>query len=363
MADSRTEEQLLDSGAENALDTPKGPDVRKEPGDLKKKTAAGKREKKKLSDGEAKACGEKIAEITANVESAILGKHEVTELVLLCLIAGGHVLIEDVPGVGKTSLASAVARSVDCGFKRIQFTPDLMPSDVTGFSIYNQKTGEFEFRQGAVMSNLVLADEINRASAKTQASLLEAMEEKQVTVDGTTYRLEQPFMVIATQNSVESFGTYPLPEAQVDRFFMKLSMGYPAVEEEVRVVIQGDSVKKELKPVISKDGILKLREKAARVIVEDRLARYIVEIVSATRTSAETVLGSSPRGSISLYNAARVYALMHGRNYVIPDDIKYLAPHVLAHRLTLSHETKIAGRTERDVIGSILQSIIVPVTE
>lgn len=309
---------------------------------------------------EAEACSKQVSDIMANIESAIIGKHDTAELVLLCLIAGGHVLIEDVPGVGKTSLASAVAKSVDCGFKRIQFTPDLMPSDVTGFSIYNQKTGEFEFRKGAVMSNLVLADEINRASAKTQASLLEAMEEKQVTVDGTTYRLEQPFMVIATQNSVESFGTYPLPEAQVDRFFMKLSMGYPSVEDELHVVVMGDKVKRELKPVISKNDILSLRKKAEGVRIEEKLARYIVEIVSATRTSADTALGSSPRGSISLYRASQVYALMKGRNYVIPDDIKYLAPFILAHRLTLSHEAKISGRTEADVIASVLQSIIVP---
>ena len=309
---------------------------------------------------EAEACSKQVSDIMSNIESAIIGKHDTAELVLLCLIAGGHVLIEDVPGVGKTSLASAVAKSVDCGFKRIQFTPDLMPSDVTGFSIYNQKTGEFEFRKGAVMSNLVLADEINRASAKTQASLLEAMEEKQVTVDGTTYRLEQPFMVIATQNSVESFGTYPLPEAQVDRFFMKLSMGYPSVEDELHVVVMGDKVKRELKPVISKNDILSLRKKAEGVRIEEKLARYIVEIVSATRTSADTALGSSPRGSISLYRASQVYALMKGRNYVIPDDIKYLAPFILAHRLTLSHEAKISGRTEADVIASVLQSIIVP---
>ncbi len=309
---------------------------------------------------EAEVCSKQVSDIMANIESAIIGKHDTAELVLLCLIAGGHVLIEDVPGVGKTSLASAVAKSVDCGFKRIQFTPDLMPSDVTGFSIYNQKTGEFEFRKGAVMSNLVLADEINRASAKTQASLLEAMEEKQVTVDGTTYHLEQPFMVIATQNSVESFGTYPLPEAQVDRFFMKLSMGYPSVEDELHVVVMGDRVKRELKPVISKSDILSLRKKAEGVRIEEQLARYIVEIVAATRTSADTALGSSPRGSISLYRASQVYALMKGRNYVIPDDIKYLAPFILAHRLTLSHEAKISGRTEADVIASVLQSIIVP---
>ncbi len=317
----------------------------------------------RLTEAEAKAAGEKLGAVIKNVESVIIGKREAVKLVLTALVAGGHVLIEDVPGVGKTSLVSAVAKSVDCEFKRIQFTPDLMPSDVTGFSIYNQKSGEFEFRAGGVMSNLVLADEINRASAKTQASLLEAMEERQVTVDSHTYELEQPFLVLATQNPVESFGTYPLPEAQLDRFMLKLSMGYPTLEEEAQVLVMPRRRKHNLSPVISRAEVLELADSAERVYVAPALARYIAEIVQSTRSSADTVLGSSPRGGIALHNAARAYALLHGRAYVLPDDIKYLAPHVLAHRLTLSHEAKLAKKTAVGVVRFVLDSVLVPAGE
>ncbi len=295
-----------------------------------------------------------------NIETVIVGKHDSVELVVLALLAKGHVLIEDVPGVGKTSLVSAVAKSVDCDFKRIQFTPDLMPSDVTGFSIYNQRTGEFEFRKGAVMSNLVLADEINRASAKTQAALLEAMEEKQVTVDSHTYTLEEPFMVLATQNPLESFGTYPLPDAQIDRFLIKLSMGYPSVDEEQRIIHNGKAAKKKIGAVVSKKEIVELSDLAESIVVDEDIERYIVEIVTATRSHKNISLGVSPRGSIALYEASKVLALIRGRGYVIPDDVKYLAPSILAHRLSLSNEAKLNHMEPEKLVLEIVDSIVVP---
>lgn len=313
-----------------------------------------------LTQEEAQEASERIARIIENVEKVVLGKTEVVRLVVLALLAEGHVLLEDVPGVGKTSLVSAVARSIDCDFQRIQFTPDLMPSDVSGFSIYNQKTGEFEFRPGGVMSNIVLADEINRASAKTQASLLEAMEERQVTVDGNTYSLEKPFMVMATQNPLESFGTYPLPDAQIDRFLIKLSIGYPDLSHEAKVILMSREEKAALSPVIDRDSVCELIDIAKKVYIAPSLATYIAELLNATRTSADTVLGSSPRGGISLASAGRVRALMLGREYVMPDDLQYLAPHILAHRVTLTHEAKTAGKTGRDIIADVLQSVIVP---
>jgi MoxR-like ATPase len=318
-------------------------------------------EPKRLSPEEVRRATEQIERVVRNVETVIIGKRQSVELVLLALLARGHVLLEDVPGVGKTSLVSAIAKSVDCGFKRIQFTPDLMPSDVTGFSIYNQKTGEFEFRPGAVMSNLVLADETNRASAKTQAALLEAMEEKQVTVDSVTYRLEEPFMVMATQNPLESFGTYPLPEAQIDRFLLKLSMGYPTIEEEQQILHGGSRAKAALRPVISREETLELQQLADRVWVDPAVERYVVEIVAATRQNPRITLGSSPRGSIALYAAAKVLALFRGRGYVIADDVKYLAPFVLGHRITLSHEAKSEGLDVNALIREIVSQVLPPV--
>ncbi len=316
-----------------------------------------------LTAGEAKEAAASVKKIVDNVSTVILGKQEAVELVVLALLAEGHVLLEDVPGVGKTSLVSAVAKSVDCGFSRIQFTPDLMPSDVCGFSVYNQKSGEFEFRPGGVMSNLVLADEINRASAKTQAALLEAMEEKQVTVDSKTYPLEEPFLVMATQNPIESFGTYPLPDAQLDRFLLKMSVGYLDLQEEAKVILMSKEQKKNIQPVVGKQEVRDLTALARRVYVAPMLATYIAEIVAATRTSADTVLGSSPRGGIFLVNASRVYAMMHGREYVTPDDIQYLAPHILAHRITLTHEATVAGKSQKDVVNRVLQSVAVPTGE
>ncbi|MBQ1529008.1 MAG: MoxR family ATPase [Clostridia bacterium] len=302
-----------------------------------------------------------ILKIVDNIETVIVGKRDVVEIVVLAMIAEGHVLIEDVPGTGKTSLISALAKTVNCGFKRIQFTPDVMPSDVSGFSIYNQKTGEFEFRHGAAMSNIVLADEINRASAKTQSAMLEIMEEKQVTVDSNTYKMERPFMVLATQNPIDQLGTYKLPEAQIDRFMIKISIGYPAYEDEVRVVLGVEEAKKQISYIASKQDVIRLIEDAEKVTVSDLVAAYIVSLVSATRNHSEIKLGSSPRGSIALKRLSRAYALFCGRNYVTPDDVKLMAPYVLGHRVTLTNAAKNEGKSGPDVIGDILRDITVPV--
>ncbi len=301
-----------------------------------------------------------INRIIENIEKVIIGKHEVVKLVTLCFIAKGHVLIEDVPGTGKTTLVSTLAKSVDCGFRRIQFTPDVMPSDVTGFSIFNQKTEEFEFRPGGVMSNIILADEINRASAKTQSALLEAMEERQVTVDSKTYKLEEPFMVLATQNPVEQYGTYPLPEAQVDRFLVKTSVGYPDFGQEVEVVLNDMASKKEVSPVVSKKDILTLREITEQVVVSKPVVQYCVQIVESTRDNPEIQLGSSSRGALALARLARAYALADGRGFVLPDDIKRLVNHTLAHRISITHEAKNNGRTAQDILNSIVSNIAVP---
>lgn len=317
-------------------------------------------DRKWLSEQEIGESGEAISRIIDNIEQVILGKRAVVELAVLALICGGHILIEDVPGVGKTSLVSALAKTVSCDFRRIQFTPDVMPSDITGFSIYNQKTGEFEFRPGAVISNIVLADEINRASAKTQSSLLEAMEEKQVTVDSKTYPLPEPFMVLATQNPIDSFGTYPLPEAQIDRFLMKLSIGYPSLDQEIDIALHVKEAKKTLGSVVSGGDILTLREQAERVYIAPEVARYVVSIVASTREHPDVLLGCSPRGSISMFQLCRAFALSRRRGYVLPDDVKYLAPFVLAHRLTLTREARAKKVSGRDIIESVLSRVAVP---
>ena len=313
-----------------------------------------------LSQQNVEVASRVMHKVVDNIETVIVGKREVIELVFLSLIAKGHVLIEDVPGTGKTSLASALAKSIYCDFRRMQFTPDVMPSDVTGFSVYNQKTEEFEFREGGVMSNLVLADEINRASAKTQSALLEAMEERQVTVDSVTHKLKEPFMVLATQNPIEQFGTYPLPEAQLDRFLVKLSVGYAQFDEETRVVKMRDKAKRAIGPVVPGQDIIALQEMATQVRVHDRIVDYIVQIVTATRNNPDILLGSSMRGSIALNAIACAYALYQGRDYVIPDDVRYLAPFVIAHRLTLSHDAKVEGRKSDDIVKSIISNIAVP---
>ncbi|MEN6326297.1 MAG: MoxR family ATPase [Syntrophomonas sp.] len=303
----------------------------------------------------------KILSIIDNIETVIAGKREVVELTVLCLIAGGHVLIEDIPGVGKTSLVRALAKSVDCGYNRIQFTPDVMPSDVSGFSVYNQKSGEFEFRPGAAMSNIVLADEINRASAKTQSAMLEIMEERQVTVDSNTYVMEQPYMVLATQNPIESLGTYQLPEAQIDRFMIKLSIGYPSYEDEIKIVMKGEEAKQSISHVVTKEDVRELLKLSRQVLCTKLVAAYIVGIVEATRNHPDIKLGSSPRGSIALYKLSRAYALAHGRNYVLPDDVKYLAPFVLGHRIILTHAAKNEKKITADIIKGIIKDVVVPV--
>lgn len=303
-----------------------------------------------------------ITGIIRNIEAVIRGKHRQVALTVLCLLAEGHVLIEDIPGVGKTSLVSALAKSIACDYKRIQFTPDVMPSDVSGFSIYNQKTGEFEFRPGAAMSNIVLADEINRASAKTQSAMLEIMEERQVTVDGRSYAMEQPYMVLATQNPIDSLGTYQLPEAQIDRFMVKLSLGYPEFQDELAVVLTGDQAKQRMESVTDRESICHLIQDCRRVYVSRLVGSYIVRLVEATRTNADTRLGASPRGSIALHALSKAYALAQGRNYVIPDDVKFLAPYVLAHRLILTQKAKAEKKDPFQLVETIVGQVVVPVT-
>ncbi|MDR1664360.1 MAG: MoxR family ATPase [Clostridiales bacterium] len=294
-----------------------------------------------------------VRRIRGNIEKVIVGKRDAINLVLVALSCRGHVLIEDVPGVGKTSLVSALAKSVDGTFKRIQFTPDVMPSDITGFSSYSPRTGEFEYRPGAVMSQFILADEINRTSPKTQSSLLEVMEENQVTVDGRTYPAPTPFMVLATQNPVEYLGTYPLPEAQLDRFFMKITLGYPTQAEESKMLDRfrrGDPLA-ELYAVAKSEDIAKIQEIVETVHVDNALNNFIVKIARETRAQEEVLLGASPRASLCLYKAAQAWALFSGRDYAIPDDILRMAPHLLEHRILLKQEARLKRITALDVVS------------
>lgn len=304
-----------------------------------------------------------IKPILENLNAAIIGKDEVSKLILTAMLAGGHVLIEDVPGVGKTTFANTLAKTVDCKFSRIQFTPDTMPSDITGSSIYNYEQHCFEYVEGAVMSNIILADEINRTSPKTQASLLEAMEEGRVTVDGKSYELPQPFMVIATQNPVMQRGTYYLPESQLDRFMMKLSVGYPKREDAVLIVrnAMGKSAGSRTEPVINAEGVNRLKEACRNVVISDKLIEYAAECVEKTREHEKVQLGASPRALIAWVLSAKAYAFIEGRDYVLPDDLKYLAPFVLAHRLILKQYSSKDKIGEADIVNEILRKVRVPV--
>ena len=300
--------------------------------------------------------------IAGNVERVLVGKPEVIRIALVTLLAEGHLLVEDVPGVGKTSLAKALARSIDCSVSRIQFTPDLLPSDVTGVSIFNRQTNEFEFRPGPVFANIVVGDEINRASPKTQSALLECMEEHQVTADGQTYPLDSPFMVIATQNPIEMEGTYALPEAQRDRFTARVSIGYPDPQAELAMVDEhaGQDVMRTLQPVSDADQVRSLVETVRGVQMSHEVRRYTVELVSATRRLSEIRLGASPRSTLHLVRAARAQAALSGRDYVVPDDIHAIAVPVLAHRLVLTPEAQAARRNPAELIRGLLQRVPVP---
>ncbi|WP_425463854.1 AAA family ATPase [Nocardioides aurantiacus] len=300
--------------------------------------------------------------VQANVATVIEGKPEIARTALVVLLSGGHLLIEDVPGVGKTMLSKALARSIDCSVRRIQFTPDLLPSDVTGVSVFNQDTRLFEFRPGGIFANIVVGDEINRASPKTQSAMLECMEEAQVTVDGSTYGLESPFMVIATQNPIEMEGTYSLPEAQRDRFMVRLSMGYPVESAEIAMLSarEGTSPIDELEPVTDAAEVRKLIEVTGRVHVSPAVQQYAVALATATRRSPDLRLGASPRSTLQLVRAARTWAAMQGRSYVLPDDVRELATQVLPHRLLLTMESTMAGRKALQVVEQILAQVPVP---
>ena len=301
-------------------------------------------------------------EIVDNVSKVIVGKQPVIERALAAVIAQGHILIEDVPGVGKTMLAKSISSSIGCSFKRIQFTPDLLPSDIVGISIYNQSTGEFQFRPGPVMAQIVLVDEINRATPKTQSALLEAMEELQVSVDGVTRPLEQPFIVMATQNPIEYEGTFPLPEAQLDRFLMRISLGYPSFTDELSVIEQQEKTHPidELEAVASPEDVIKLQEAAKNVYVDTAVREYIVGLIEATRNHEDVSLGASPRASLGMFRAVRGMAILRDRDYAIPDDVKELAYAVLAHRLILSPAARMRGLHTGQVIDGLLESVAVP---
>ncbi len=308
-----------------------------------------------------KTLGERVV---ANIKRVIIGKDDVARLTLIAVLSRGHILIEDVPGVGKTVLTKAIARSIGCSFKRIQFTPDLLPSDVTGVSIFNQKTGNFEYRPGPLFSQFVLADEINRATPKTQSALLEAMEESQITVDGTTYQLPNPFLVMATQNPIEYEGTFPLPEAQLDRFMMNISLGYAMPSEEVAILEsqQLHHPLDSLQQVISAEDLQNMQEAVKKIIVKREIANYIVEIVTATRQHPNTYLGASPRGSLSLYRTSQVLAAMRGRTYATPDDVKLLVRAVLSHRIIVAPAARVRGVTPSSILDDVMAQVPAPDT-
>ncbi len=303
-----------------------------------------------------------VAALRENINSVFVGKEEIVENLLICLLAGGHVLLEDVPGVGKTTLALTLAKSMDADFGRVQFTPDTLPGDIVGVSVYNMKTGEFEFRPGAVMNQVLLADEINRTSPKTQASLLEAMAESRVTVDGKVYDLPQPFIVIATQNPVEFMGTYPLPEAQMDRFMMRLSIGYPEREQEMKMaeLFLQEKTPDKTKAVCKAEDILALHDEIKSVTVKENILGYMEDIVKITRQDARLLLGASPRALLSLLAASRARAFLQGRDFVKPDDVKAVAMQVLAHRLVLSAEARLQRASAEAILRELILKVKVP---
>jgi MoxR-like ATPase len=303
-----------------------------------------------------------INKLKQHISEYFVGKEDTIENLLICLFSGGHILLEGIPGVGKTTLASTLAKSVDCDFGRIQFTPDTLPTDVMGTEIFNMKTGKFEYREGAVMHQIVLADEINRTSPKTQASLLEAMAEGQTTVSGVKHRLPQPFMVIATQNPVEFMGTYPLPEAQIDRFMMKLTLDYPDEAEELRMtknMLAGKNADT-VKSVITAEDVLRIKEQVAKAVIKDEVIRYARAIAEMTRNEQRFVLGASPRAVLALVKASQSKAFLEGRDYVKPDDVKAVAPYILEHRLTLTSEAKIAKEDKHDIIRRLISKTKIP---